>query len=134
MSRKEWKKTQIDREAINDEVYELIEAELLNYKTNPPHDRYNDSRLVTREIIDNIYKHNINGLIIGLEVCVNSDHACKITIYHDGDYFDPFDDANNCVLLKQLDYEYQFNTKFVATDSGRYRLTLTIDLKPILGA
>lgn len=132
--KKEWRKSQITREKFNDEIYALLNSALAPYKTDPQHERYNDARLVCREILDNIYKHNDTALIFGLELKINTDHLVEIKIYHDGGHFDPFDNGNECILLKQLNYEYNFQSKFIGTDSGRYRLNLTFDLSVTMGA
>lgn len=131
--KKEWKKTQITEAKFNDEIYAVLNAALVKYRTTPPHERYNDARLVAREILINIYKHNTSSLIIGLEVEVSSSDHVQIKIYHDGDGFDPFEPANDCKLLLQLNCEYKFNAKFIATDSGRHRLNLKMDLSMVLG-
>lgn len=130
--RREWKKSQKSREDFNDEIYLLLDEALRPYKTDPVHVRYNDARLVTREILDNIYKHNDPAFIIGLVLEVDGRNMFQIQIYHDGDEFDPFLPANDCRLLIALDYEYQFKSKFVLTDAGRHRLNLRFDLSSIV--
>jgi hypothetical protein len=131
--RREWKKNQIVRSKFNDEVYELIEQAISNYRTEPPHVRYNDARLVPREILDNVYQYNKSVFIIGLEIEIETNHVVKMRIYHDGDMYDPFAEESDCTLLKQLNYEYKFNSRFIGTDSGRHRLDIAFDLSALVG-
>ncbi len=128
--RKEWKRNQINRELLNEEVYIFIEDTLKAYKTKPLADSYNDARLITRELVDNIYVHNTAlTIIVTLSI---SNHELTIGIFHDGGEFDPFDPSNKCDLLKARDQEYKFNTTFKPNQNGNYELILKIDLSHIV--
>ena len=129
--RNEWKKSQTTNAQLNDELYKLLANALKLYVTNPPHEKYNDVRLVTREILDNVYKHNDKVYVMSLEVSVSESHIVTVKIMHDGDYFDPFDPKNECHLLRSLNDLYDFKSKFIATESGRYVLNLKFDLSDI---
>lgn len=131
--RKEWKKNQIASGVLDNEIYALLDAALAAYKRDPVDNIYNDVRLVTREILSNVHKHNKTALIFGVDLSCSDKHEFKIKIYHDGDRFDPFAANSGCVVLQALNHDYQFEPKFVATDSGRHQLLLKFDLSTIFG-
>ena len=128
---KEWKKNQTTRDDLNTDIYNQLDIVLQDYKTGPPTELYNDARLVTREILDNVYSHNTSLFSLGLKLSVNESHQIKIVIYHDGKYFDPFDPNNKCTLLMGINTRYGFKEKTILTESGRHTLTLTFDLSSI---
>lgn len=131
--RKEWKKNQVSSGQLDNEIYALLDQALASYKRDPIDSIYNDARLVTREILSNVHKHNRTALILGVDLSANSSHEFKIKIYHDGDSFNPFAEDSGCVLLQALNYDYKFNSNFIATDSGRHQLVLKFDLSAIFG-
>ena len=131
-NRKEWKKQTLNQAAFNHELYAFVEDSLANYKRVPLHDIYNDARLITREICDNIFKHDKSAKNITVVILINSAHSAKISIFHDGDEFNPFDPSNDCKLLAARNKEYNFNTTFERNAvSGNFELVLTLDLSKI---
>lgn len=130
MVRKEWKKKDITRGEFNRELYAVLDMTLQSYKTNPPSDRYNDARLIPREILDNLYRHN-SALTIILTTDINDKDQLTIEIFHDGEEFNPFDPSKKCPLLWEREQEYKFNSTFMRTNIGNLRLTLKFDLSII---
>ena len=128
--RKEWKKKSISRGLFNRQLYEVLDETLINYRTTPQSDRYNDARLIPREILDNLYRHN-SALNIILTTIINDNDILTVEIYHDGEEFNPFDPNKKCPLLWEREQEYKFASTFMRTERGNLKLTLKFDLSDI---
>lgn len=124
---KEWKVNQISREDLNDQLYDGMNI-LNKYLAEPStHSKAYDSKLLIREIVDNIYKYD-SAFSIRVEIEINAQKDIEIKIIHNGSDFDPFDPKNNCNLIRKIKDDITFKPSMSFGDSMKRIMKIKFNL------
>ena len=135
---KEWKRKDLkDISQINEEYYQGVEPLLKEFfvppfeKTNIPYSRAYDAKMMVREIIDNIYRHNSMATHISVDFRIIDQKKVKIVIYHiGGNDFNPFSEKSTCTIIKKIRQDIDFEPKAILTDSMKWKMLIKFDLIP----
>lgn len=125
--KKEWRVSQISRDELNDALYQGIDPLINSHISHPATaSKAYDAKLITRELVDNIYKHD-SAFSINVEISVTGT-MFKAVIKHNGTAFDPFADDSPCKLIKKIQYDIGFRPSFSPTDAGKRVITISFDM------
>ena len=128
---KEWKTKDVTRDELNDQLYEGIDPIINPYIDKPTtNSRAYDAKLLAREIVDNIYRHDTPfSISLYFEIKEKDNQKiAKLVIKHNGSNFNPFSEEGECILIKKIKDDIKFTEKIVGTDSVKNSMTIEYNL------
>ena len=129
---KEWKRSRVESLShLSEDYYKGVDPIIRPYLEDEGSNTYSrayDAKLIGREIIDNIFRHNSLATQFSVHFEVKSSKV-KITIRYNGDHFDPFSPESECKLIKAIKNDINFKTKTSLQDSIFYKMTIVFDLR-----
>ena len=129
---KEWKRSRVESIShLNEDYYKGVDPIIGPYLEDEGSNTYSrayDAKLIGREIIDNIFRHNFSATHFSVHFEVKSNKV-KIKIRHNGDFFDPFSPDSGCGLIKAIKNDINFKKILSLQDSMFHNMTIEFDLR-----